>query len=178
MWSLIASLASSASGVLAILAVAGGLVGVGALEQHRIDAGTLLKLEQTYKDAQAKAEAEAAAKQLAMDQEALAAAGQEAQAQAKIAATLQQELLNAQKHISVSRITASCVPYGFVRVLYAGSHGVSADSLTLPAGKSDDACSPIGWLDMASAILHDYGQARANGAQLDALIGLLVQEKK
>jgi len=186
MWSLVAGLASSASGILALLAVCAGLTGLCAFEQHKIDESKLLRLEQIYKDAQMKAAADAATRQLEIDQAALAAVSAEAQAQAMQAATLQQELTYARAHATtiIQRIAPTCVPWGAVRILYAGSHGIPADSLVVPAGQLDSACSPIGWFDLAAAILHDYGQASKNAARLDALTAMLrkqqavLQEKK
>ncbi len=127
--------------------------------------------------AQKAAIADAAAKQSGVDQVALKAAADQAQAMSDRAATLQQELADAQSHISVKTISATCVPYGFLRVLYAGGHGVAASSLALPAGKSDAACSPLGWADVAAAILHDYSNALANSTQLNLLIGAVKQDQ-
>lgn len=173
MWSLIASAASSASGILILLAVVGSLIGLGGFEQHRIDANALTSLKASYAAAQAKAVAAAAAIQKQDDDAALTASTNEAAAQAAQVATLQKELSDVSAHVHVKTITASCVPLGLVRVLYAGSHGVTADSLSYGAGQSDDACAAVGWSDLASAILHDYSAARANGEQLTALQTLL-----
>jgi hypothetical protein len=162
-----------AAAVVALLIFGGGMK-----LQGDIDTGKYEKLELSYKDAQAQAVKDAVTKQQALDSIATIAATQDAQQQSDRANLLAKELANAQAHLSIPKITASCVPYGFVRVLYAGSHGVSTDSLSLPAGKSDDACAPIGWAELATAILHDYGQANANAGQLNSLIGLLMKEKK
>ena len=112
--------------------------------------------------AQKQAVADAAAKQSGIDQVALKAAADQAQANSDRATQLAQELTDAQNHISTKTISATCVPYGFLRVLYAGGHGVTTNSLALPSGKSDAACSPLGWADVAAAILHDYSNALAN----------------
>ena len=162
-----------AAAVVALMIFAGGFKTAHDIDAHKLDE---LKLE--YVQAQQKAVQEAQAKQQALDTVAAQAAADEAAKQSHRANLLAQELANAQAHLSTAKITATCVPYGFVRVLYAGSHGVSTDSLSLPTGKSDDACAPIGWSQLATAILHDYGQANANAGQLNSLIGLLLKEKK
>lgn len=178
MWSLVASLASSASGILAMLAVVAGLVGLGAFEQHKIDESKLLRLEASYKATAAQAAADSAARQKTIDNAALVAATDQSAKQAALAATLQQELSYAKAHATtiIQKISPSCVPWGAVRLLYAAAHGVPADSFTVPAGQPDDACSPVGWDRFAAAVLHDYGQARANGTQLDQLTALLKQQ--
>jgi hypothetical protein len=43
--------------------------------------------------------------------------------------------------------------------------------LALPPRVTADACSPIGWRALAQRIVANYGAARANAIQLDALIG-------
>ena len=178
MWSLIASLATSASGVLALLAVVAGLIGVGAFEQHKIDANQLTSLKARYAQASAVALAKGAAIQQANDERAIAAASAEAAVQQTLAAALQKELADVKAHVTVRTIAANCVPLGLVRVLYAGSHGVDANSLPLGAGQSDDTCSAVGWPELAAAIIHDYGQARANGEQLTALQALVAKGAK
>ncbi len=177
MWSLIASAASSASGILILLSVVASLIGVGAFEQHKIDANALTSLKAQYAQATAVALAKGAAIQQANDNRAIAAASSEAAVQTQIATDLQKELTDARMHATiVQKISPSCVPWGAYRLLYAGSHGGDPAGLGYFAGKSDDACSPIGWLDLAAAILHDYSQARANGEQLNALEGVLTKQ--
>lgn len=173
MWSLVASLMSSASGILTMLAVVSGLIGVGAYGAHEIDANALTSYKASVAAATAKAAAIAAAQQQANDSVALVAATTEAAAQAAAVAKLQKDLTDATAHIHPAVISAKCVPYGFVRVLYASGHGVTADSLGYSTGQSDDACAPLGWLDLAYAVARDYNHARANGDQLNALEELL-----
>ena len=176
MWSLVVGLASSAGGVLAMLAVVAGLIGVGAFEQHKIDANSLTSLKADYARQSAAALAKGAAIQQENDNRAIAAASAEAAVQASRVAELQQELNDVQSHFHVKTVTASCVPYGLLRVLYAGSRGAAADSLGYGAGQSDDACSPVGWAQLAAEILHNYERALANGTQLDDLTALLKQQ--
>lgn len=184
MWSLVAKLASSAGGILAMLAIVAGLIGTGAYEEHKIDAGKLATVEANYAKAQAAAVAQAAQTQKAIDNAALDAANQEATAQAAQAATLQQELSYVKSQTVVLTKTVPCVPYLLVRLLDAAILGVSADSLTLPAGKSDNTCTALSAADLAGALVKNLNLARANAEQLNALIALIktqqiaLQEKK
>lgn len=161
-----------AAAVVALLIFGGGMKAGIDIEADKYD-----KLKANYATAQAQATADAARKQMAVDGAALDAAAQETKAQAARAAQLMTELANAKNHISVKTITANCVPYGFLRVLYASSHGVTTDSLALPTGRTDGSCAPIGWTDLAAAIIHDYGQANANAGQLNALTDLLRKQQ-
>jgi len=63
-----------------------------------------------------------------------------------------------------------CVTYGLVRLHDAAALGVDPDTLPLPSGVSDDACSPVADTDLAAAFADNYAAARANAAQLDDLI--------
>ena len=171
MWNLVAGLASSASGILALLAVVAGLLGLGAFEQHKIDANSLTSLKADYAKQSAAALAKGAAIQQENDNRAIAAASAEAAGQASRVAELQQELDGVQKHVSTKAIP--CVSFGLVRVLDAAVLGVSPDALTLPPGKSDDTCSPITATELASSIVSNYGAALGNAEQLAALQNLL-----
>lgn len=62
-----------------------------------------------------------------------------------------------------------CVSVGLVREHDAAALGVDPDTLPLPAGSSDDACSAVTNADLAGAIADNYAAARANAAQLDDL---------
>lgn len=170
----LSSLATKAIGaaVIALMIFLGGMK-----VEHDLDASKYTALELSYQKAEAAAAADAAAKQASIDQAALAASATAAAQEKTIETNLQQELSDAQAHLSVKTITASCVPYGFLRVLYASSHSITANSLAIPAGKSDAACSPIGWADVATAIIHDYGTALSNANQLNALIDLLRKDQ-
>ncbi len=63
-----------------------------------------------------------------------------------------------------------CVTYGLVRLHDAAALGVDPDTLPLPSGVSDDACSPVADTDLAAAFADNYAAARANAAQLNDLI--------
>jgi hypothetical protein len=60
-------------------------------------------------------------------------------------------------------------------VLDAAVHGVIADSLALPAGKSDDACTGVDAAALARSIVDNYGAAKLNSEQLNALIAVTRQ---
>jgi hypothetical protein len=174
MGAIIGSLGSSVGGLLLMLVVAAGLVSIGAIEMHKIDEAKYEKLELSYKTAEAKAVAEAAAEQKANDDAALAAASKEAQVQQQATAAVQQELASVKNHVSVTVVP--CIPFGLVRVLDAAVFGVAPESLNLPPGKSDNSCSTVTVNQLAGAIVKNYGNARANAEQLNAVISLLRQQ--
>jgi hypothetical protein len=175
MWTLIGGLASSASGIIALLVVVGGLVAAGAFGQHKLDESTLDKLKLSYATAEATAVAQAAAQQKQVDAVGLAASSSEAAAQNKLATTLRQELANAP---TFKTVASACVPYGFVRVLDAAASGRLSASLTLPAGKSDDACAPTSWAALERSVVTNYYAAGANAEQLNQLIAVEKAEQK
>lgn len=67
--------------------------------------------------------------------------------------------------------SAGCITFGFARLLYAGAHGVPAESLQLPGGESVDACTALKPSGLAAAVAQDLAAGYSNGHQLDALIG-------
>ena len=174
MWGLIASLASSASGLITLLAVVAGLIGIGAFEQHRIDANQVSKLKLEYAQAQAAAIAQAAATQKQVDQFAQDAVDKETAAQTALT-TLHREKFDAP---IIKTIAADCLPYGFIRLHNAAASLTGNLPVTLPAGKSDDACAPVSWLTVERTIADNYYTAQANAEQLNRLIDVLKQEQK
>lgn len=66
---------------------------------------------------------------------------------------------------------AGCVTFGFARLLYAGAHGISPESLAIPSGQSVDACTALDPSDLAAAVAQDLAAGYANGDQLTRLIG-------
>ncbi len=119
---------------------------------------------------QQRAVAEAVATQKRFDDIALEAAHQEATQQRAVADSTAAQLLQVKRHVQNN---PRCVTFGFVRVLDAATHGVLAETLSLPAGKSDAACTKLTANDLANAIVTNYGAARANAEQLNALIAVL-----
>lgn len=152
--------------IVALLIFAGGM----KLE-YDLDAAKITKMELSYAQAQQKAVAEAAAKQKAEDDQATAAATSEAANQSQLATSLQQQLAEVKSHVTSKPIT--CITWGFVRVLDAAVSGISASSINLGPGKSDDACSPFTADQLAAFVVQNYGIARANAEQLNALQDLL-----
>ena len=167
MWSLIGSLASSAGGILALLAVVAGLVAGGAYEEHRIDAGKLSALELSYQTASATAAAQAAATQKQLDQATQTATTAALASQSSLNAQLQTEVLSVPTYVKTP--ATPCVPWGFIRVLDATVLGSDPASLPLPAGAANDACSTFSYATVAASIVANYGHAEFNAAQLTAL---------
>jgi hypothetical protein len=62
-----------------------------------------------------------------------------------------------------------CITYGLVRQHDAAALGVDPDTLPLPSGATDDACSPVKNADLADAIGDNYAAARANAQELNDL---------
>ncbi len=65
--------------------------------------------------------------------------------------------------------TVACIPVGLVRVLNGAASGVEPSRVIVAAGQPDDACAPISWRSLANDLADDYGSARANAEQLNAL---------
>lgn len=65
---------------------------------------------------------------------------------------------------------AGCVTYGFARMLYAGAHGVTPDSLQLPDGQSVDSCTGLEPSVLATEVAQDLASGYGNGHQLNELI--------
>lgn len=143
----------------------------GMMLMHKIEVGKYEKLELSYKDAQIKAVEQAQEDQKALDNVALNAAQREAATQAALTARAKQQLAEVSKHVKTN--PTGCVTYGFVRVLDGAVHGVLAERLALPAGKSDDACTNLNAADVARSVVDNYNTAEANRQQLDALIAVL-----
>lgn len=62
-----------------------------------------------------------------------------------------------------------CVPWGLVRLHDAAALGLDPDKVVAPAGQPDDECSGVSPADLASRIAANYGIARQNAEQLNAL---------
>ena len=159
------------SAKLIALAVAVVFVfGGGFWTGHRIEADKLDRFKTEVADARAEADAKALALQKQYDDLASSAAQADQQKQAAIQAALSQQKKEIASHVPPIR---ACVPIGLLRVLRGAELGLSASGVPQPAGKSDDACSTVGWPRLAAAIITDLATARANAAQLDALTGYM-----
>lgn len=152
-------------GLAALIAAAGAGYVV-----HRIDEAAVLKLQLADATAAQAATAKALATQTLVDTYTQADAVAEATAQHNIITRTHTVTKEIPIYVTVEQDRAVCVPYGFVRVLVSAERGVSAASLDLPAGQSDDACTGLKLSDLAAAVAADYGAANQNAEQLNALI--------
>lgn len=114
--------------------------------------------------------AKAVAKERAQAKSDLDAAVKEAQAQEKIVTRTQTIIKEVPRYVTASQDRGTCVTYGLVRVLDAAALGADPADLELPAGQSDDACAPVKASALAASVAENYGTARQNAQQLDALI--------
>lgn len=169
-------------GYVAVAVVAATVAGSGAgWLTHKVDLTKYQALElkdakgvTVALEAQAEALRKVAATQHAVDMEATQGAVAEAAAQNRIITrtiTVTQEVPH---YVTVQADAVSCIPYGLVRVLdaaaLAGPNGsVSPGDLALPAGQSDDACSPVKASVLAASVVANYGTAAQNAEQLNAL---------
>lgn len=135
---------------------------------HQLDAAQLAKVEAGYSQAQAAATAQAAALQKQQDAITLSSAVSEASNQTRIITRTSTLIQKVPTYVTVQQDRA-CVSYGLVRVLDAAVHGVDPSELQLPAGQSDDACSPVKASDLARSVAGNYGVAHQNAEQLTAL---------
>lgn len=166
------------TGVAALALVAGSAT-VTYKITHGVDQGRYESLVAADARSQTKAVADAAAKQKALDGSGLKAAVVEAGAQDHIVTrtiTLTKEIPT---YVTVTQDAAAsapgarpgCVSYGLVRLLDAAVLHVEPAALALPAGQSDDSCSPVEPSALASSVAGNYGVADQNAEQLNALIG-------
>lgn len=65
---------------------------------------------------------------------------------------------------------AGCISYGFIRVLVASQRDVEPETLTLPAGITDDACTGYTLSTLAAALRAGFLAANQNAQQLNDLI--------
>ncbi len=157
-----------------IISLLVGSIGTGYLVHH-YDQADLLKVRLADASALQKATEKAAQIQEAQDADAEAAAVKESGAQAVIqqhTVTITKEVVT---HVSDS---SHCITYGFVRLLHDAATGDSSAEQPPPTGQSDDSCAPVTWRQAASDIADDYGTARANAEQLNALEASVIQIQK
>src|ERR1035437_4944061 len=102
---------------------------LGGWTVHKVDAGRYTALELSISQAHEKALAAAIAEQQRADEISRQAAVQEAAQQRTLATRLQLSLNQVNKH---AHALGHCLPLGYVRVLFAGSHGQLPDDLPLP----------------------------------------------
>lgn len=106
--------------------------------------------------------------QVALTQKNSAAA---AAANAQIKVEYRDRIKEVTRYVSVQADAVGCIPWGAVRVLDAAAQRIRPESLSAPAGQSDDACSDLAPSAFTAAVLENYGIAYENADQLDRLIG-------
>lgn len=153
--------------ILMIAAVL-GIAGISALVTHKIENARYVSLQRDYALAQARAIEAVVARQAKTDAINAAATAASAAAQHRIVGVTIRNIQEIYRH-DFKTLTLDCVPVGFIRVLVASARGASAADLPLAAGVTDDTCTSLGWPALAAAIAADYGAARGNAEQLDAL---------
>lgn len=146
-----------------------------AVTTHKLDLGTINGLKLAQANAVIAAENKARAQQQAYDAIAVTQAKQEATDQAARADQAASQLHEVEFHVSTKVVASNCVPFGLVRVLDAAASGRIVNALSLPAGKSDDACAPLTWDALARSVVGNYYTARANEGQLNHLVDTLRQ---
>lgn len=150
-------------------------MGSGGYIAWEMQAGTIA----TMKAADAKQEATnvtiAANTQKKLDTNALAAAQADAAKQAAIAATTRGQIEKVTVYVTKTQDAHNCVTWGLVRVYDSAALGADAASLAIPAGVTDDTCSPIVSSVLAQGIVRNFGQYHALAANHDALIALDTQ---
>ncbi|MGH6796569.1 MAG: hypothetical protein ACREDH_15550 [Methylocella sp.] len=143
-----------------------GAAGAASIVTHKVDQGRYEALVASYAQAQAKGLQAALDEQKRQDQIATAAAEREAAQQQELAAKTQHQLAQVRRHV---QSIGHCLTWGAVRVLVAGGRGRLPDDLSLPANVIDSSCAPSEWATVLAGVVSDYGTARQNAAQLDAL---------
>jgi len=156
------------------VAIAGAIAFGGWSIYHSIAEGAVKDLK--AQDAQVTAQAQAKGAQIDAAQSAVDAKSAEDNSthQAAIASTAAVIKQKVSSHVhnpapAAPRVVG-CVTYGLVRLHDAAALGVDPDTLPLPSGATDDACSPVADTALAAAFADNYAAARANAAQLNDLI--------
>lgn len=156
-----------------ILAIVAALGWAGFSVVHSIQVGAVkdLKAADAVVDATRETAAAVVSQQLAgIDAASASTAAVHQIALAKQAATVKQKRPS-HVHVPAPGAPAApgCVPYGLVRQHDAAALGVDPDTLQLPAGASDDACSPVTNADLADAIGDNYAAYRSVAQELTDL---------
>lgn len=156
------------------------LFGAGTWTGYRLELGKYNGLVAADAKALTKATQEAAAKQKRIDDSNQVDAVAAAYFKGKMDATTITLKTEAPANVTITQDaqaaaadSAGCVTFGFARLLYAGAHGVTPDSLNIPGGESVDACTALKPSDLASAVAQDLAAGYSNGHQLDSLIGAI-----
>lgn len=154
-------------GGCAASAVAGAILGataMGLYKQHEIDG---LAVAAAHQEAVVK---ELARRQVKSQVELSDRTGAaEAVAQVQIETRTRTIIKEVPVYVTASQDASSCVSYGLVLVLDAAAQGLDPSQLDLAPGQSADACAPVKASDLARSVAENYGVARQNAQQLDAL---------
>jgi hypothetical protein len=165
------ALAAKGIVLLIITAVAFGL---GATVAHKMDQGKLERTKREYADEKLKAQRDAFDEQLKLLNQSAEDAQKEATFQAFQAKAAQSRMDEVVAHVrapTTVTIRNTCIPYGFIRVLDASGLNTGADTLLLPAGKSDDTCSGVDWRMLAERLVGNIARVcTPNAGQLDHLV--------
>lgn len=158
--------------MLQLKLILAGIVSVGlitgtAWTTHRVDQAGFDKAEQQWEKNKQKAIDGAVAIKAAQDNVVLQNALKEAKAQTIIQTQIQTVIKEVPKYVKVDDI--GCITYGLVRVLDAAAIDADPGELPIPAGKSNDSCTGLTTVDLASHVAGNYGIARANAQQLNDL---------
>lgn len=160
----------SAQGTLVSLALCLGVAGFGVYEYgswlEKQKAQAVLAATQAADAARAAQALKSLAAQDKLSQDNAVA---EAKGQARIVVQTQTLTKEVPTYVTVTQDRSDCVPWGVVRVLDAAVLGVDPAQLRLPAGATDDTCSPVKASDLARSVAGNYGTAAQNAEQLNAL---------
>lgn len=135
---------------------------------HKMDDAALARVNAAVAEANVQAQKQSADLLAAQARLSQQTGGAEAVAQNTIAARTNTIIQKVPTYVTVTQDRA-CVPYGLVRVLDASALGLDPADLVPPPGQSDDACAPVATSDLARSVAGNYGTARQNAEQLNAL---------
>lgn len=155
--------------LITYLASAALVASAASYVTHRVDDGAYQKLVAATAEASANASQIAAEAQKAQDATTLAAALTEAQAQQRLALQHATIIQKVPIYVTAKQDSSTCVTYGLVRLHDAAALSVDPASLQLPAGKSDDDCTPLKASALATGIVDNYAAANANAEELTGL---------
>lgn len=161
------SIQSTSLVIIGVLAVAGL---AGYRYEEKVAKGQIASIQLGDAQAALSAAQQAAAIQKAQDDLSLKDAVSEASAQTRIVTRTQTIVKEVPANVTPVQDARTCVSYGLVRLHDAAALGVDPGTLPLPAGKSPDDCTSLKASDLATGIVGNYGVARQNAEQLDALI--------
>lgn len=107
--------------------------------------------------------------QAAQAQVSVAAGVTEAKAQVVIRTVHDTQIKEIPVYVTPQTDRSFPMPWGLVRVFNAGALGVEPAAISLPAGQSDDAASPVTASRLGAALTDNDTACHANSEQLDGL---------